>query len=270
MSLWKIREYKPEDVPELISLWLSNFEDTESFVRAFHEALPELGSAMVAELDGRVIGAAYALNGQELVCPGEPSLQLGFLYGVSVDRQYRRHGAGAAVVSAACELSRAMGAETVAILPARGPLYDWYGAVLGMKNTLFRKVLSVKAQAAERCSVIAPAEYLLRREKLLEGLPHVHLTEASMAFAKTLMREYGGDVYAVCGGVAAAYMDGGLALIRELILPDDGDVYRAAASVACAMGAEEARVFMPSTEGDRYILSDRPLPAGCVWNLSFD
>lgn len=270
MSLWKTREYKPEDVPELVGLWLSNFEDTESFVRDFHEALPGLGSAVVAELEGKIIGAAYTLNGQELCIPGEIPQPLGFLYGVSVDREYRRHGVGADVVSAACELSKELGAETVGILPARAPLYDWYGRVLGMEHTLFRRVERISAVSAGSCTAISAAEYQQKREALLDGSAHVRLNAASMDFAKTLMIDYGGDLYAVGGGVAAAYIDGGCALIRELILPDETGLYSAAASLAYAMGVEEARLYLPSTSGDRYILSDRALPDGCVWNLSFD
>ena len=98
----------------------------------------------------------------------------------------------------------------------------------------------------------------------------MRLAEPSVDFAGKLMREYGGDLYSVCGGIAAAYIDGGCALIRELIIPDETMLHRAAASVASAMGVEEARVYMPSSDGDRYILSDKALPDACVWNLSFD
>lgn len=269
MNPW-IRKYAAADVPALCELWLSNFDDTENFVRDFHASLPEIGGCVVAELEGKIVGAAYALMGQKLLCPGEVPVQLGFLYGVSVDKDYRRHGVGAAVVSAACELSREMGAETVAILPARAPLYDWYGKVLGMEHTLFRTVERVKADNAGDCAVASPREYLEKREALLASLPHVALTEASMDFAGMLMTEYGGNLYGVCGGVAAAYAEGGFALIRELILPEAADMRQAAACVAWAMGLEEARVYSPSTHGDRYILSDRPLPQDCVWNMSFD
>lgn len=270
MKHWTLREYAAADVPELCRLWLSNFDDTESFVRAFHAALPGLGSGVVAEQDGKIIGAAYALNGQELVDGGGESTALGFLYGVSVDREYRRHGVGAGVVQAAYALSKAKGAQRVAILPAKPGLYDWYGAVLGMKNTLFRTVHSVKAENTGACAPLSAAEYNEKREKLLGALPHVRLTPASMDFAGELMRQYGGDLYSVCGGIAAAYVDSGCALIRELILPDCSQTDRAAAAVAFAMGVEEARVYLPSLSGERYILSDSPLPTGCRWNLSFD
>lgn len=269
MNPW-IRKYAAADVPELCALWLSNFDDTESFVKAFHAALPRLGGCMVAEMDGKIVGAAYALMGQQLICPGERPVPLGFLYGVSVDKNYRRHGVGAAVVSAAYELSKELGAEITAILPARPPLYDWYGKVLGMEHTLFRTTERVKGEKNGNCAVISAGEYMHKRETLLGQMPHVCLTGASMDFAKTLMTEYGGDMYAVCGGVAAAYIDGGIAIIRELILPDEGDMQCAAASVACAVGVEEALVCKAAGTGDRYILSDKPLPVCCVWNMSFD
>ena len=266
----RIRKYAAADVPALCGLWLRNFDDTESFVRSFHAALPQIGGCMVAELEGKIIGAAYALMGQQLAESGKEPLKLGFLYGVSVDGKYRRHGVGAAVVSAAYALAKELGAETVAILPAREHLYDWYGSVLGMKHVLFRSTETVSADNSEPCAPISAGEYLGKREALLENRPHVLLTEASMDFAKALMTEYGGDLYAVSGGVAAAYIDGGLALVRELLLPEGGDARRAAAAVAYAMGTPQARLFLPSRQGDRYILSDRALPADCVWNLSFD
>lgn len=269
MNPW-IRKYAAADLPELCALWLSNFDDTDSFVKNFHEALPRLGGCMVAELAGKIVGAAYALMGQQLVKGEDAPVQLGFLYGVSVDKNYRRHGVGAAVVSAACELSKELGAEITGILPARAPLYDWYGKVLGMEHTLFRTTQRIKAENSEQCAVISAAEYQRKREALLDNKAHVRLSAASMDFAKTLMTEYGGDLYAVCGGVAAAYIDGGIALVRELILPDNGDMQRAAAAVADAAGVEEALLFTAAESGDRYILSDKPLPAGCVWNMSFD
>lgn len=266
----RIRKYAAADLPELCALWLRNFEDTENFVIEFHAALPKIGDCMVAELDGKIVGAAYALMGQQLAEQGKKPVQLGFLYGVSVDREYRRHGVGAAVVSAACELSRQLGAEIVTILPARAALYDWYGKVLGMEHTLFRTGERVTAENREACTVLSSEEYNKKREALLGDKAHVRLSDASMDFAKKLMREYGGEFYAVCGGIAAAYIDSGIALIRELILPDDSDRSAAAASVAAEMGAEEARLYSPSASGDRYILSDKALPENCVWNLSFD
>ena len=61
------REYRPGDVPALSLLWREVFGDPLSFTASFFALLPDMGSFVVAEADGVLLGGAGILNGFELV-----------------------------------------------------------------------------------------------------------------------------------------------------------------------------------------------------------
>ena len=52
---------------------------------------------------------------------------------------------------------------------------------------------------------------------------------------------------------------------------DGENHYAAAASIGAAMGAKDYILYSPAPEGEPYIAAlPGSVPAGCVWNLSFD
>ena len=67
MADFTLREYTPGDVPALSFLWRDVFGDPLSFTAEFYALLPDMGSAVAAEMNGKLIGAAHVLNGFELV-----------------------------------------------------------------------------------------------------------------------------------------------------------------------------------------------------------
>lgn len=264
-----IREYVTADVPELIRLWTGAFDDTGSFCEKFFLFLPDIGSGVVAVTDGKIVGAAYSLNGQELV-DGEKRAVVGYIYGVAVYEQYRHKGIGESLVKAVFELSKKRGAVTVTTLPAEKSLYGWYEKIAGFKYTLKCEKLVVKSGASEAVMPVTSTEYMMMRESMLRGKVHIHPSSYALEFEKKLLNEYGGDLFMTESGLCAAYPDNGRAMVREVIAPDREAALRVAESVGAFLKVNECEVRLPASDGVEYVLSDKLLPADCIWNLTFD
>lgn len=264
-----IREYRTADVPGLIRLWTAVFDDTESAAESFFTALPDIGAGTAAFVDGEIAGAAYLIDGQELA-DGDKRLRIGYIYGVGVYEKYRRRGIGERLVKAVYELSKRRGADIVTCLPAEKSLYAWYERLVDFRYTLKCEKLTVKTEAAGKAVRISAAEYAHRREEAIGRRSHVILSAPALEFEKRLFEEYGGGFFMTQSGVCAAYIDGGKALVREVISADRVAAMRTAEAVGAALGAAECEIRFPSADGDEYVCSDRPLPDGCIWNLTFD
>lgn len=264
-----IREYTSADVPELVRLWTTVFEDTEETAEKFFAALPDMGGGVAAEIGGEIIGAAYTLNGQELLHDGG-NTPVGYLYGIAVYEKYRHRGIGADITEAAYALSKKRGAEIVSCFPAEKGLYAWYKRTVGFEYILRCEKVSLKAEPAERVMRISSAEYMLWRENMLKHRTHIRLSSFALEFEKQLLEEYGGGLYMAESGICAAYVEDGKTLVREVIAHDREGALRTAQSVCALLGTDECTVRLPAPEGEEYIVSDKPLPDGCVWNLTFD
>lgn len=270
MSDYILREYRPEDGPALLALWRQTFGDPEPLINAFLSSLPEIGLGAVAEYEGQAVGAAYSIDSLGL-CSAGSFLRCGYIYAVAVSPLHRHKGLGAGLSQLAAALSRQRGAEFICTLPAEAGLYPWYEAILGLKVALYRRAYTVFPRALFPCEAIGAAEYLSRRETLLASAPHLRLSPALMAFAETFFRSFGGGLYSCPGGLCAAYIDGQRLVIRELIAASGYEPGDAAASLCAALGCESALYYLPAADGDAYISAEPGrIPAGCVWNFSFD
>lgn len=286
MSGYTLREYRAEDIPALKALWLACFDDTPRFVDEFFAALPAIGGGVVAEGEGEILGAAYTIDALELVSGGAVAAKVGYIYGVGVYEAARGQGIGAALDRAVYGLSRARGAEIITTLPAEDSLYGWYEDILGVKAAFYRESrvydCAARYEACAEAVRISTAEYGAARESMFSDTPHIRLSPAALEFEEALLSEYGGGLYAVGGGIAAGCMEDGRAVIKELLLPAVGaDVpgtqgaresaaQGAACAVGAAMGAGAVVLLTPAEHGEKYIAADAALPAGCIWNLSFD
>ena len=266
----RIRHYRKDDIPAMRSLWRTVFHDRETYLDAFFALLPDIGGAAVAEDgDGALLGAAYALTGYELLADGK-SPHLGYVYAVAVDEAARGRGLGTALTEKAAEICREREAVIVATLPAEAGLYPWYEKRIGTAHLLRRELRHVEARESLEIMRLTSTEYMLWRENLLRGRPHVHLSHPMLEAQRALCEAYDGGLYASSDGIFAAYRDGGTLVVRE-VLCAQGDPAETAASAAARLGCREA-VFAVAcrTGGERYIASDTPLPAGTVWNLTLD
>ncbi len=265
MTELRIREVRPGDAPALIKLWNRVFGDPEELARAFLEQLPALGGGVTAEEDGVLLGAAYVVTDLRL-----EGRRAGYLYAVGVAPEARGRGLGMALSREAAALGRRLGAEFLCTLPAETGLYGWYEKLLGLRCALFRGEEILASRPGASAAPLSPEEYGRRRERLLQGRPHLVPGPAVLRFEKELCRCSGGDLLAVGGGLAAAYRDGERTRIRELLAPTGEDPKALAAAVGAALGTGEVLLLYPAAEGSPYLAADCHLPADCVWNLTLD
>lgn len=278
-----LRRAERADYPALGKLWRECFGDSDGFIEAFFAALDSIGGGMVAECDGCIAGAAYAICDAQLVLPGDTPLCVGYIYGVGVHDNYRSRGIGRAVTRAAKELALALGAQIISTLPAEDGLYPWYEDVIGVKKLMSRTCTNLSSSPAVSVAPISASDYNARRESICSSLPHLSLSIAAMEFEAAFLREYGGGLFAVGdGAIAAAYVDNDRAVVRELLGAAESLQCDYAAAVGAALYTETVELWREcgfaesgvhaNTPGhiDGYIAADRPLPAGLVWGISFD
>lgn len=271
MNEFTLREYQAGDIPELKSLWRRVFGDPDIIIDAFFELLPDIGTAVTAHVGTTLIGAAYAITGMELVKPGYPAETCGYIYAVAVNPEYRKLGAGGALVRASVSLAQSRGASIISTLPAEDSLYGWYRELLGFERVLYRQRRERLSAPLEPTLRISTTEYMLWREQLLSGSCHIRLSYPALEFARRFYEGLGGGLYACGDGICAAYAENGVALIRELIVPDQSELESVAASVGAALGAKSTVLFLPAPDGEPYIAAlPGVIPSDCIWNLSFD
>ena len=246
----------------LAALWHSVFGDPPALAEDFLKRLPAFGCGFAAVEDGKVLGSAFWLDGLELA--GE---KCGYLYAVAVYPEARGRGLGAALSRACFEAGRERGAAYRCTVPAEPSLFDWYGRILGVKPALCRQTAEFAARACLPVRPINPEEYDRRREALLGARPHLRCVPEAMAYEAANCRAYGGDLFAVGKGIAAASVENGIARVREALGPDPEAI---AASVGAYLGCERVRLRACADAGTPFFASDRPFPPGTVWNLAFD
>ena len=253
--------YKTED-EQLVALWHDVFGDPPELAERFLALLPAFGCGFAAVEGGRVLGAAYWLDGMELA--GE---KCGYLYAVAVRPEARGRGLGAALSRACFEAGSKRGAVYRCTVPAEPSLFGWYERILGLKPALYRQSRKLPAAAGLPVRPIGPEEYGARRDALLGARPHLRCTPEAMRYEAANCRCFGGDLYAVGEGIAAVGISEGLALVREALGPEPE---RIAAAVAAQLGCESTLLLTCADEGTPFLASDRPFPPGTVWNLAFD
>lgn len=252
------------------TMWRNVFGEREAFLDAFYELLPDIGGAAVAEDEtGAICGAAYALTGYELLADGQ-SPHVGYVYAVSVSEEKRGRGIGADLTKLAAEICREREAVIITTLPAEEKLYSWYREIIGTEHVLRREKKLVPARKTVDIMKMSATEYMLWRENMLRGKPHIHLSHPMLETQRALCEAYDGALCASSDGIFAAYKDNERLIIPE-ILCAQGIPEETAASAAVFFDCREALFYMPeSKNGEAYVASDTRLPPGTVWNLTLD
>lgn len=262
----KIREIRPEDRASLVALWHGVFCDPQACVEGFLRFLPEMGSGVAAFDGDRAVGAAYIVTGLQL-CENGKSRRCGYLYAVAVNEAYRRRGLGAALSRAAAELGRSRGAELICTWPAEPGLYAWYERVLGARCALCLSFREFDSAPGPAVRPLEPAAFGARREALLADRPHLYLEPAALGFEAFNLGVYGGGLFSVGDGIAAAYVDEDVAEVRELL----GAPPEAAAALGAFLGTRRVRLWQAARTGRPFLAFSPPeLPPDTVWNLAFD
>lgn len=265
----EIREYRKEDVPALADLWLRVFGDKRELIDSFFTHLPDMGTMVLAEEAGRLLGMAGVITGLALADGSEEETVCGYLYAVAVEEDARGQGIGAALCRFGAEKARERGAGIIATLPAGEALYGWYEGCIGTKFSLRRE--RRRTAAAEGALLpMSTTEYLLWRESLLLGSGHLRPSAPVLDFIRELCCLYGGGFFAGETGIGMAVLDGESAILPELLCAD-GEEESLAAAVAASLGAREAVWFRPCAgDGERYVALDTPLPPDTLWSLTME
>ena len=271
MADYTLREYRAADVPAISLLWHRVFGDPLAMTAEFFALLPDMGSAVVAEAEGKIIGAASVVNGFELVGKRKKAPVVGYLYAVMVAPEHRGQGVGMALSREAAELARRRESVLLCTLPADRGLYGFYHKLLGFECVLHRKRFEVACADLEPAMEMSATEYLLWRDSLLRGRNHLRPSHPTMEFERRFCKCFGGGLYACGSGICAAYLEGDTCIIKELITRDSADCDTIAASVGRLLGAKKSVYYLPAREGEAYLAAPRDsVPADCVWNLTFD
>ncbi len=260
-----LRRVRPADAADLAAIWHRVFGDPEALALDFLNELPALGGGVCAEEGGRLLGAAYAVT--DFILDGH---RAAYIYAVAVLPEARGRGLGKALTKAAAALGRELGAEILCTLPANDGLYPWYQRLIGLRCALYRREERCESAPGAAATALTAEEYGLRREALLRGLPHVSVGRAALRYEKENCRCFGGGLYALGEGIAAASVEEGETQIRELLCPEGADRLALAAALGASLGTERVRLLSSASEGAPYLAADRPLPPGCVFNLSLD
>lgn len=244
MAEYALRPYAPGDRADCGALWELAFGDpaalAEEFLALFGGAP---GFGRVAERNGRVAAAAYAVPGLTVSRPGYPDLPARYLYAVATHPDHRDRGLAADICRTLRDDCFARG-ELLLTKPADTGLYGWYAEKIGAVPALPCDTRTVTTPCPGEVRPLSAAEYAARREALLSGTAHVRLPEALFVWEHLLHAHYGGGFFAVGDSVADAFFDGQRAEIAELLSPAPE---QAAGALLRHFGAPAAEVTLPGS-----------------------
>lgn len=168
-----VRDALPEDMPDLLELWLELREQTPrragrapdalaATEARYADAMRDPGCRLVvAERAGAPVGMVLLCVGSSTTIVETPAVEMTHMV---VAHRHRRHGAGKALVLAAAAYADELGLDQVvaSVLPQDREANRFY-ARLGFGPVVVRRVASVSALRRQRTGVGDRAA-LLRRE----------------------------------------------------------------------------------------------------------
>ena len=265
----QIREYENKDIAELVSLWHKTFGDSEEFIRNFYEMLPNMGSCIVGIEQDKIIAMASVIAGQELLIGGTiKKPEVGYIYAVAVDENYRGKGYGIEISKAAYDLAIKREAMIVSVLPASDSLYDFYAENLDMEVALYRTRHEISAENIEMTMKLTSTEYSMMKDGILNGKTYLHLSPYAMEYFKKSLEISGGGLYASMSGICSAQIEGDTCIMHEVI---SNNPEATAAAVAYTLNCRTAVYYLPSEKGEKYIMADKgKIPADAIYNISYE
>jgi hypothetical protein len=218
MTDFALRLSRPGDEATLRSIWKLCFQESDRFLDLFFSRLYRPGMATVAELDGKIAAAAYAIPGFAVRVPGKPARPAGYIYGVCTDPLCRGRGLGEAVTRAAA----GSGENSLAcLMPGDEGLRGWYARAMGAYAYTRARTVTLDRRDTGISSValrpLNAAEYGERREALLRDAPHVEQPKDYLSLAEAVARLSGGGFFALDGGLCAVELSGDTLLVKELL-----------------------------------------------------
>ena len=245
---------RPEQIPQLRSLWKEAFGDEDAFLDLFFDNGFSPDRCRCVTLEGQVAAALYWLNCQ---CNGQ---KIAYLYAVATRKSCRGKGLCAALMADTHSLLTQMGYAGAVLVPGDAGLFRLYGKI-GYETCSAITEISCSAGAKPvPLEAVGPEEYArLRRELLPEG--GVIQEGENLAFLGKLTRFYTGDGFLLCASI-----DNGRLRAPELL----GDI-TAGPGILAALGIPEGAFRFPGS--GRPFAMYHPLtsaPAPRYFGLAFD
>lgn len=222
---YTIRPLTMDDALEASELWTLVFGDDERLVFEFYRLFAhQYGFGACAEIDGKLVAAAYCPEDMYYVEPDGTEHKGAYLYAVATHPDHRDQGLAKAVCRLLQEIAWSRDTEYIFTKPSQPGLYDWYAEKIGAQPVMNCKQLTFIAKEAVVMPHmrLPPDAYLELRTKYLTGLPHVRQSIWWLKWEQNLHDFYGGGFYAVGDYILDLYQDGDTLQINE-ILPHPTD-----------------------------------------------
>lgn len=276
--MFDIHELKPSEETAFISLWSETFgdsrEDIIEFCKIFSDDLIRFALTDV-EFGNVVLSSLTLFKMGKLFIPGaQEDFNLYISYAICTKPDARGRGYGAAITRFASEYVKKMNLRSPsttnlsALSPASESLIDFYNP-LGYDNFFFSeyKALDSVKRLTENIniSVISPEEYNKKRERILENIVHISLSENSLKYLSSYNTfiSFNDDSLNLNGiSTFSPISKGDELMISELLLSNNGsmslsiplsDYENAASAISLKLGASHAKYRFPSSSSNSIV-----------------
>lgn len=265
MSIEQIGKANAADQPQLHRLWETVFGDPPEMVQAFFDRFPPEISGWVLRIGETICSAAYLIPGNWYVNQQEMR-PAAYVYAVATDPNMRRKGyAGRLMQSIAAFVE-----ERNLLLytrPAEQSLFSWYKSTLNAGNIGYinqHRFHSEEKFDALPFRRITASEYGAMREKLLNAVPHLVLSDNFLR----LQEVFSDGFYSVGDGCCCVVKGKNEIQIPELLTSDSYTV-PAVQTLLSKFGVQDAAV---QTVGNAFdppgvAYAGKALPNQTIWGF---
>ena len=265
-----------DDESALRHVWKTVFDgdDEDAFFRNLYN--PEMCSAVyhnsTLSASGYLLPAGYIIHGETAApCPASKTraapVPVAMIYAVATLPEFRGLGYGTAIVRDLISKGRAAGYPAIVLCPAEDGLFEYYAAHTEFRDWFYvsehRSKKPAKNSGRSTLTEIQTGEYILLREDLLKGTPHIDIDPHLLAYQSLLCSEFGGGLFRADSdeGVACAVVElcsGNVVQVHELLGAKENTADDFSA-IADLFPAEEYIIRTPavSAAGSRDIPSRR-------------
>ncbi len=137
MSTAQFVNARPEDLPQLLSLWLEAFgQKEEPFAKRFFSTLFSCDGCFVAREGEEILSAAYALEYEALL--DQTPHRVAYLYAAATKKEHRGKGVFAALHRRIKEELTHRGLELLFLIPQTQELFDFWQKKMGYHTLFYR------------------------------------------------------------------------------------------------------------------------------------
>lgn len=221
---------RPDQIPQLCSLWKTAFGDTDTFIDAFFQTAFAPERCLCLWEDGQVLSMLYWFDATW------NSRRLAYLYGVATAPEFRGHGFCRALMAHTVAMLQAQNYQGLLLYPASEELAEMYQK-MGFSPCTTVTEFDCDAGKPIFCRPITPQVYARRRRELLP--PDSVIQEgATLTFLATQANFYEGTDW-----IAAISSEEDHLICPELLGNPD-----AAPGILGALGKKRGHFRCPGSE----------------------